>query len=270
MDVEFGVMHSDLGLSSTTSAQPNEDVPSWQRISSRANNESVSRVEASTSQTSSTVHSFRKALNAAILNASTAAKTVFSPAYRQFRFKDFCPKLFAKVRTMVGIDVEDYSRSFQTTCRESFSEGRSNAFMFYSSDQKCIVKTITKEDLDTLREILPAYVQYLEESPSSLIVRFLGAHCITMYGVELYFVVMLNMFPTSNLSERYDLKGSWVNRHGFSGTRRSTLDRSGQGGSLNPPLFQDNDLQQKISLSREVGEAVTKQIYDDVTFLKSR
>ncbi len=146
MDVEFGVMESDTGLSVTSSAHANEDVPSWQRISSRANNISVARVHSSTSQNSA-VDSFRKALNTAILNASSAAKTVFSPAYREFRFKDYCPKLFARVRAMVDIKVEDYAKSFETTCREKFSEGRSGAFMFYSSDQKCIVKTITKEDL---------------------------------------------------------------------------------------------------------------------------
>jgi hypothetical protein len=30
----------------------------------------------------------------------------------------------------------------------------------------------------------------------------------------LYFVVMLNIFPGIELSERYDLKGSWIDRNG--------------------------------------------------------
>lgn len=35
-----------------------------------------------------------------------------------------------------------------------------------------------------------------------------------MYDTTLYFVVMLNFFPNIVLSERYDLKGSWVDRNG--------------------------------------------------------
>lgn len=34
-----------------------------------------------------------------------------------------------------------------------------------------------------------------------------------MYGQNIYFVVMENVFPATALSERYDLKGSWVKRH---------------------------------------------------------
>ncbi len=108
---------------------------------------------------------------------------------------------------MCGIDAETYAASFETTCKERFSEGRSGAFMFFSSDQRCIVKTTTKSESLALHLMMPKYVAYLSNNPHSLICRFLGAHCITMYGVELYFVVMLNFFPNTSLSERYDLKG---------------------------------------------------------------
>lgn len=121
--------------------------------------------------------------------------------------------LFAKVRDMCNITPDEYARSFEATCKETFSEGRSGAFMFFSSDQRCIAKSTPKHELLSLQKLMPAYVDYLLHNPTSLITRFLGAHCITMYGVELHFVVMLNCFPSHRLSERYDLKGSWVNRH---------------------------------------------------------
>ena len=121
--------------------------------------------------------------------------------------------LFAKVREMCNITPDEYARSFEATCKETFSEGRSGAFMFFSSDQRCIAKSTPKHELLSLQKLMPAYVNYLMHNPTSLITRFLGAHCITMYGVELHFVVMLNCFPSHRLSERYDLKGSWVNRH---------------------------------------------------------
>ena len=121
--------------------------------------------------------------------------------------------LFAKVRDMCNITPDEYARSFEATCKETFSEGRSGAFMFFSADQRCIAKSTPKNELLSLVKLMPAYVAYLLNNPNSLITRFVGAHCITMYGVELHFVVMLNCFPAQRLSERYDLKGSWVNRH---------------------------------------------------------
>jgi len=125
---------------------------------------------------------------------------------------------------MCNITPDEYARSFEATCKETFSEGRSGAFMFFSADQRCIAKSTPKNELLSLVKLMPAYVAYLLNNPNSLITRFVGAHCITMYGVELHFVVMLNCFPAQRLSERYDLKGSWVNRHAL--TKGKTLRAS--------------------------------------------
>ena len=54
----------------------------------------------------------------------------------------------------------------------------------------------------------------LEANKDSLIAKFYGCHAIRMYGQWIYFVVMENIFCSAKkLHERYDLKGSWVNRH---------------------------------------------------------
>lgn len=208
-----------------------------------------------------------------VINTATgAAKALFVSAYGDFRFNDFCAPYFRHVRTMCGVVEEDYAKAFESTCKESFSEGRSGAFMFFSADQRFIVKTTSKQDMAALYRIVPKYVEYLKTNPDSLIVRFLGAHSITMYGVKLYFVVMLNVFPTFALSERYDLKGSWVNRHGYNGgnkkTRSEMLVRREQPSSA--PLYQDNDLQHKISLQPEVIKSFVGQIKKDAEFLRGR
>lgn len=171
---------------------------------------------------------------------------------------------------MCDIKEDVYIKGFESTCKERFSEGRSGAFMFFSSDQRCIVKTMSKGDMMALYRILPSYVTYLKSNPNSIIVRFLGAHSITMYGVTLYFVVMLNVFPTMPLSERYDLKGSWVNRHGFKSNQKlhgETLVRGEPNGG-STPLYQDNDLQHKIFLQPEVVHLFTQQIERDALFLR--
>lgn len=261
-------------------------LPLWRRIESPPEMvrtpSSSSSSQASLERTMSTdsasgPHSYSRssmlssALRGALLHASDAARSFFaSSQYRQFRFKDFCPKLFGKVRELSGIDNESYAKYFEKTCKEKFSEGRSGAFMFFSSNERFIVKTTTKSESLALHKVMPAYVAHLKDNPNSLVCRFLGSHCITMYGNELYFVVMLNVFPTVPLSERYDLKGSWVNRHGFEFSRKSKRERMRREPTTSSPLYQDNDLQHKISLELDVTFSLASQIRRDVLFLRSK
>ena len=198
-----------------------------------------------------------------------SAQSMFNPAFKEFRFKDFSPGYFAKVREMCNITPEEYSRSFEATCKETFSEGRSGAFMFFSSDQRCIAKSSPKDELLSLQKLMPQYVEYLTANPNSLITRFIGAHCITMYGVELHFLVMLNCFPSQRLSERYDLKGSWVNRHAMTKTSISSSKKA-SGSSKSPMLYLDNVLQHKLSLHPGVAQQLVDQIFKDVEFLTGK
>ena len=213
----------------------------------------------------SRIESVRKGINRAI---TTATNTLLMSAYDSFRFKDFCPSFFKEIRGLCGVDEDEYSSVFTSTTKERFSEGRSGAFMFFSANQKYIVKTTFKADMCSLYRILPKYVEYLRKNPNSLIVRFLGAHNITMYGVKLYFVVMLNVFTADNLSERYDLKGSWVNRHGFKGGRNANALGRGDKKAASVPLYQDNDLQHKISLHPDVIRPFARQVKLDSEFLR--
>ncbi|MCL4417738.1 MAG: 1-phosphatidylinositol-4-phosphate 5-kinase family protein [Actinobacteria bacterium] len=258
MDVEFGIRYSQGPVKGI---DENSEFPSWKRIDSV----NMQARNVSSDSQSSNNSSIKKVIQTAMSNA----RNVFSPAFREFRFKDFCPKLFAKVREMHNISATEYSNSFETTCRERFSEGRSGAFMFYSSDQRCIVKTTKKEESQTLHRIMSKYVSHLESNPNSLIVRFLGSHCITMYGVEIYFVVMLNVFPIASLSERYDLKGSWVNRYGFKANRLNKRHRFQRDESESSPLYQDNDLQHSIKLEPDTANSLAGQIRRDILFLQS-
>eukprot|EP00981_Chlorochromonas_danica_P001600 scaffold344_cov178-Ochromonas_danica.AAC.9 len=268
-DVEFSIMHREAKDSSDSS-----DSHHWQRVvESKTSNDfpresripSGARTVHANSKSSAT-EMLRTMLNNAIVNA----RSVFTSAHRDFRFKDFCPKLFAAVRAMHNISAEDYAKSFETTCRERFSEGRSGAFLFYSSDQRFLVKTTTHEESNTLQALMPLYVAHLERHPNSLLVRFLGCHCLTMYGVEIHVLVMLNFFPTTPLSERYDLKGSWVNRHGMTGKTRTKAERIRRQVLQQAPLYFDNDLQQKFSLDPAVAKAMADQIQADIIFLRDQ
>jgi hypothetical protein len=133
-----------------------------------------------------------------------------------FVFTDYSPKRFAHIRALSGISTESYLQSFQSTTMPEFSEGKSGAFLYFSSDYKYIVKTTTAREFEKLLQILPDYEKYFEKQHKKhrnpLLTRYLGAHRIVMYDIPLYFVVMKNVCPS--VDEKYDLKGSWVNRHG--------------------------------------------------------
>jgi hypothetical protein len=210
--------------------------------------------------------SSRQRIKRNLLTAATQAKEVVLSASRNsprdFIFKDYLPHLFAEVRENCQINAEEYAASFQNITKEKFSEGRSGAFLYFSSDQKYIVKTTSKAENQVLLDMMKDYVGYLIANPNSLIVRFLGAHSLTMYNRVLYFVVMLNVFSDANLSERYDLKGSWVQRHGDRLQRRHKTKSA--------PLYKDNDLQHKIALRPSVANALHDQILRDSSFLSGK
>lgn len=85
-----------------------------------------------------------------------------------------------------------------------------------------------------LLSFLPAYTEYLSTHPHTLLTKFLGFHCVRLYTVKLYLVVMQSVFLTKRaIHERYDLKGSWIERH--------AKDRHG--------VLKDSDLNRVVHLS---------------------
>jgi hypothetical protein len=218
-----------------------------------------------------------------------------------FIFTDFSPKRFAKIRALSNISVESYLTSFRSTTMPQFSEGKSGAFLYFSSDYNYIVKTTTPKEFEKLLSMLPAYEKYIEKEKrlgrDSLLTRYLGAHRIIMYDIPLYFVVMKHVCP--NVDEKYDLKGSWINRHGskmqkdrrgarpkknyslmISNNSIERIESKSKDGSVasrfhtnNPettPLFLDNDLQNCFLLHPSQANELAAQIDRDTRFLESK
>ena len=97
---------------------------------------------------------------------------------------------------------------------EKYTEGRSAAFFYYSEDGRFIVKTLTHSEARLLLRILPSYVSHMAHNPHSLLCRVVGLHEVRMYSLRLRFVVMQSVFLSPLLiHERYDIKGSTVDRH---------------------------------------------------------
>ena len=136
-------------------------------------------------------------------------------------FVDFCPEIFAGVREHFGVSHDMYIEEWETAAKVKLNEGgASDAFFFYSGGERFIAKSCTRAEMAVLCRIANNYLKYLKDNKDSFLLRILGAHSFKSYNTDFFFFVMENIFKieaTSDLSsvlqERYDIKGSWVNRN---------------------------------------------------------
>ena len=95
--------------------------------------------------------------------------------------------------------------------------GASDAFFFFSADKRFLVKSTTVAEMELLRNISKEYANHLTKYTESFLVRIYGAFNLVVYGTSFRFFVMENLFhhPRKEIviHERYDVKGSWVNRN---------------------------------------------------------
>lgn len=210
-------------------------------------------------------------------------------AGKSIKFWSFCPASFRNIRLTFGISDADYIQMFGATTKERFSEGRSGAFMFYTSDESVIVKTMSPEECAFLRKIARNYEAYMTSNPDTLLTRFYGCHSVSLYGKMYYFVVMCNLFAdTDVVHHRYDIKGSWVDRNAkvpspgdktacrycnASYTFGSTKNQEcGDGMNFHEPdiVLKDNDLMTKIRIAPGTAHRIYDQIHKDSDFLCSQ
>ena len=71
--------------------------------------------------------------------------------------------------------------------------GRSGSFFFFSHDNKFIIKTISKGELETFLEMLPALAEHYKKNPDSLIVKTFGAFTVKTDSTnDIHLVLMEN------------------------------------------------------------------------------
>ncbi|RLN57644.1 hypothetical protein BBJ29_000397 [Phytophthora kernoviae] len=212
-----------------------------------------------------------------------------SEAGKSIKFWSFNPSSFRNIRLAFGISDAEYIQMFGATTKERFSEGRSGAFMFFTSDERLICKTMSPEECAFLRKMAPNYEAYMTSNPDTLLTRFYGCHSVSLYGKMYYFVVMGNLFAeTDVVHHRYDIKGSWVDRNAkvpspgdkttcrycnASYTFGSTKNQEcGDGMNYHEPdiVLKDNDLMTKIRIDPGTAHRIYDQIHKDSDFLCSQ
>lgn len=133
-----------------------------------------------------------------------------------FKFKDYAPWVFRRLRATFQLDPADYLMSLTSKyiLSELGSPGKSGSFFYFSRDYKYIIKTIHRGEHKFLRKILRRYYDHAEAYPNTLLSQFYGLHRVKMpYGRKIHFVVMNNLFPPHrDIHQTFDLKGSTIGR----------------------------------------------------------
>nr|BAE37997.1 unnamed protein product [Mus musculus] len=123
---------------------------------------------------------------------------------------------FARLRKSIGLTEEDYQATLGPgdPYLQFFSTSKSKASFFLTHDQRFFVKTQRRHEVHVLLAHLPRYVEHLQQYPHSLLARLLGVYSLRVaQGKKKYFIIMQCIFyPTSRISERYDIKGCNISR----------------------------------------------------------
>lgn len=144
-----------------------------------------------------------------------------TPAHdlKPFRFKDYAPEAFYRLRSAFGITEEEYHDSVCTedNMYDGFvTNSKSGSFFFFTHDKKYMIKSHSKDESKFFRKKLPLFYKYYATHNGSLLSRFVGLHRVENPDIgKVHFIVMRNVFGaiTHSLRWRFDLKGSSEGRN---------------------------------------------------------
>jgi 1-phosphatidylinositol-4-phosphate 5-kinase len=101
-----------------------------------------------------------------------------------FRWKDYCPMLFRKLRSLFVVDPGEYMLSIcgEQALRELSSPGKSGALFYISHDDRFLIKTMRRNEMKTFLKMLPEYYEHIQSNPHTLVTKFYGLYRIQMHG----------------------------------------------------------------------------------------
>jgi 1-phosphatidylinositol-4-phosphate 5-kinase len=179
-----------------------------------------------------------------------------------FTWKDYAPRAFQRLRSLFGIDNADYLVSLTggPALRELASPGASGCIFFLSSDDRFMIKSVRKEEMELLLGLIKRYHAHVAAQPKTFLVRFLGVHRISPWlGRNARFLVMGNVLPTDRrMHRKYDLKGSTYKRTVGEEKRKTKPEAT----------LKDLDIDLKFELTAEQHVAFMQQLTADAEFLE--
>ncbi|GER52537.1 phosphatidylinositol-4-phosphate 5-kinase family protein [Striga asiatica] len=133
----------------------------------------------------------------------------------EFKWKDYCPKVFRTLRMLFKVDPADYMLSIcgNDALRELSSPGKSGSFFYLTNDDRYMIKTMKKAEVKVLLRMLNAYYNHVRAFENTLVTKYFGLHCVKLNGQKVRFIIMGNLFCSEyTIHRRYDLKGSTFGR----------------------------------------------------------
>ncbi|PRW20830.1 Phosphatidylinositol 4-phosphate 5-kinase 2 isoform A [Chlorella sorokiniana] len=179
-----------------------------------------------------------------------------------FKWKDYAPRVFHRLRQSFGIDNTDYLLSLtgEAALRLLGSPGKSGSVFFLSDDDRFLVKTVRHSEMRLLLSLIPLYYRHVQANPGTLLTRFYGVHRLTpIIGRQVRFVVMGNVLPSDlRLHRKFDLKGSTYGRTVGADVR-----------ATHPyATLKDEDLDMQLILPQEQYGGVLRQLRRDLDLLQ--
>ena len=180
---------------------------------------------------------------------------------REFKWKEYRPEVFRKLRTRWEVDPADFMLSLcgDQALRELSSPGKSGSVFYLSHDDRFIIKTMRKSEMSSLKSWLHQYYKHVHDYPETLLPKFFGLYSIKAAGSgrKVRFVVMANLFCTKHVVHRtFDLKGSTHGRY------------TKKGGNEAVTVFKDLDISSKFRVEEGKRDKLVKQLEIDCEFLK--
>uniref|UniRef100_A0A1J3FCM4 Phosphatidylinositol 4-phosphate 5-kinase n=1 Tax=Noccaea caerulescens TaxID=107243 RepID=A0A1J3FCM4_NOCCA len=180
-----------------------------------------------------------------------------------FRWKDYCPLVFRRLRELFTVDPADYMLAIcgNDALRELSSPGKSGSFFYLTQDDRFMIKTVKKSEVKVLLRMLPSYYKHVCQYENSLVTKFYGVHCIKpVGGQKTRFIVMGNLFCSEyRIQRRFDLKGS---SHGRTTSKpEAEIDET--------TTLKDLDLNFSFRLQRNWYQELMTQIKRDCEFLEA-
>lgn len=178
---------------------------------------------------------------------------------------DFAPQAFREIRQHFGISSEDYIQSWNYELSEmplpKVGAGRSGSLFLFSKDKKFLYKSIPMHEVQTLLDVFENYKKHLLSTPSSILMRFVGLHCVHDHvnNTQFFIGVSTNAVWSplvAKMDELYDLKGRKPKK---SAERQTMVKNSG--------VWKDNQLRRTFKLGKQQRDALLHSINGDAAFL---
>ncbi|KAI7742180.1 hypothetical protein M8C21_029939, partial [Ambrosia artemisiifolia] len=181
----------------------------------------------------------------------------------EFRWKDYCPIVFRRLRELFQVDPADYMLAIcgNDALRELSSPGKSGSFFYLTQDDRFMIKTVKKSEVKVLIKMLPSYYEHVCRYENSLVTKFFGVHCVKpIGGIKTRFIVMGNLFCSEyRIHRRFDLKGSSHGR--MTDKPEEEIDET--------TTLKDLDLNYVFRLQGDWFKELIKQINRDCEFLEA-